>query len=77
MSFVNLKLLKTAGLVLIFVSLITVASHAAEAPVSLDGRLQNLEARLDRIEADQKETLAMLDDIIKRLDQLRIWVHRT
>ncbi|MCM8775895.1 MAG: hypothetical protein NC930_06060 [Candidatus Omnitrophica bacterium] len=44
--------------------------------VSAQTQLKNIETRLAQIEADQKKVIETQEVILKKLDQLRIWVRR-
>ena len=50
---------------------------AAEQPKDQVSRqLEEIQTRLAALDQQQKEILANQEEIFKRLDQLRIWVHR-
>ena len=49
--------------------------RAGNAP--LQDKFSAIEKRLAQIEADQKKILLTQDEILKKLDTLRIWVRRS
>ena len=52
--------------------------HAEETPgiEQLQSQLEDVKTRLTNIEKQQQDIAAKDDQILEKLDQLRIWVHR-
>ena len=48
-----------------------------ERPASATDKFKSIENRLTQIEAQQKEIIETQQEILKKLDTLRVWVRRT
>jgi hypothetical protein len=64
--------------VLIFSGPFFAVGFAEEKPGAdqLMNQLEEVKTRIENIEKQQQEIVAKDNDILEKLDQLRIWVHR-